>query len=394
MHIGIHVNTLPTTVFINRLIEGLVKNGYRVTVIGTALKAFKKIDGAHYVFFRLHSFLNHSKILFFINYNFRLLLLKNAQKKRLDSQLAASGDLNTHNKTRYYPLLLHAPEVLHVQWVKGIEQFLWVQEFGMKLVASLRGTNIYMNPILDPVVNAGYRRAFPLLDGFHAVCYDLVLTAETYGLNPKTAKVCYSGLNLAEFPFSASTHTERKSTLKIISVGRQSWMKGYQHALDAMRILKNKELRFTYTILGGGDSEELLFQVADLNLKREVELISWVALEEVKSRITQADIVLIPSVSEGISNVAIEAMALGTLVITSNCGGMTEIIVHGQTGFVVPVRDPEAIAEAIMKVEEISTEKLETIVLNARKKVEEQHSEDKMIRDFTSLYEQVISGNA
>lgn len=87
MHIGIHVNVLPTTVFINRLIEGLVRQNHSVTVFGTAIKPFEKVAGARYVYFRLYSFLNLSKFFFYLKYNVLNGLLKASDKRKLDTLL-------------------------------------------------------------------------------------------------------------------------------------------------------------------------------------------------------------------------------------------------------------------------------------------------------------------
>ena len=64
----------------------------------------------------------------------------------------------------------------------------------------------------------------------------------------------------------------------------------------------------------------------------------------------QADAFLLSSLSEGISNAVLEAMACGLPVVTTNCGGMREAVSDGVEGFVVPTRDPEAMAEALHRL--------------------------------------------
>ena len=81
MYIGIHVNTLPTTVFINRLLEALVKRGHKVVVFGTAIDSFKKIKGVSYAHYVLHSFFNSSKVVQFLKYSILLSFFKRKQKK-------------------------------------------------------------------------------------------------------------------------------------------------------------------------------------------------------------------------------------------------------------------------------------------------------------------------
>jgi glycosyltransferase involved in cell wall biosynthesis len=135
----------------------------------------------------------------------------------------------------------------------------------------------------------------------------------------------------------------------------------------------------------------LLFQRNQLNLEKQVTFQKSVSFQKIVEEIYEADIVLLPSLEEGIANVVLEAMALGTLVISSDCGGMTEIINHTENGFIVPIRNSNAIAETIQKVNMLSLEKYNAITLNARKSIETQHGKNKMISDFESFYDIVIN---
>ena len=83
-------------------------------------------------------------------------------------------------------------------------------------------------------------------------------------------------------------------------------------------------------------------------------------------------------------------MLLGTLVVTSDCGGMTETVTHGETGWVVPVRNPEAIAKTIVELKNTSPERLVKMVEGARQKAEEQHNENRMVANMLALYNRVL----
>ena len=61
------------------------------------------------------------------------------------------------------------------------------------------------------------------------------------------------------------------------------------------------------------------------------------------------DLLILPSLNEGIANVVLEAMALGIPVISADCGGMSEVVLPNETGWLVPVRDSEAMGEAIIE---------------------------------------------
>ena len=60
------------------------------------------------------------------------------------------------------------------------------------------------------------------------------------------------------------------------------------------------------------------------------------------------DVLLLPSLNEGIANVVLEAMAIGVPVISTDCGGMSEVVILDTTGWLLPVRDSKAIAKGLI----------------------------------------------
>ena len=393
MHIGIHVNTLPTTSFIERLATGLKDRGFKVTIFGTSVRAHSKIQNVNYATFKLHSSFNLSKTIFYLKYALLLALFKPKLKRKLDQKLHELGELNLHNKTRFYPILWLKPDVLHIQWIKGIQQYLWVREFGIKLVGSLRGTHIYMNPVLDNAIASSYRLALPRLDGAHAVCQNISDEALKYGLLRKKVQVIYSGIDINQLQFIKPSQKKRREepVMKIISVGRSNWIKGYTYALDAISRLQKNNIKVHYSIAGGGQSEEILYQVSDLELDEIVTIIPWQSFEEIKNLIQEADILLLPSISEGIANAAIEAMALGTLVIATNVGGMEELIIHKSNGYLIPSRSVDSIVEAIHWAGSLSTNAKDELAEYARNTVEERFNLDSMILNYESFYRKVVA---
>jgi glycosyltransferase involved in cell wall biosynthesis len=136
---------------------------------------------------------------------------------------------------------------------------------------------------------------------------------------------------------------------------------------------------------------ELLYQVKDLELQNEVCLLDKQTFSEVKDYMLHADVLLLPSVEEGIANVVLEAMALGTLVLSTTCGGMDEVIVDTKNGFLVPIRDSKAIANAINTIATLTLEQKGEIIERAKKKILAQHNEDLMTSGMIDLYHQVLN---
>jgi colanic acid/amylovoran biosynthesis glycosyltransferase len=163
--------------------------------------------------------------------------------------------------------------------------------------------------------------------------------------------------------------------------------------LDACSVLKRNNIAFTYTIVGAKGYLELMYQIKDLDLENHVVLLDSIPMNEVKKTIQAASLLLLPSVEEGIANVVLEAMALRTLVLTTNCGGMEEVVKDEVNGFVCPLRDANAMAEQIMKIEKIPNIDKVLMLDRAQNTIEKQHSETQMVGKMIDLYDKVINGD-
>ena len=139
--------------------------------------------------------------------------------------------------------------------------------------------------------------------------------------------------------------------LRLLSVGRLEWKKGYEYALEAARLLKVQGVPFTYRILGGGSYlEPLAFARHRLGLEAEVEFLGARPQADVLAQMRWADVLLHPAVSEGFGNAVLEAQAMALPVVCSDADGLSENVADGLTGFVVPRRDAAALAAALARL--------------------------------------------
>lgn len=98
------------------------------------------------------------------------------------------------------------------------------------------------------------------------------------------------------------------------------------------------------------------------------------------------DVVALPSLWEGLPYVLLEAMAAGAGVVAARVGGMPDVIEDGVDGLLVPARDPEALAEAIMKLFD-NPERRSNMGYKARRKVTDRYGIERMVRGTAALYE-------
>jgi len=382
--IAIYSGEIPSTTFIERLIKGVASSGYKVYVFGSLKRKITYEDPNINVVSYSQSRIQ--KIFQLLKYSVLLFLFKNKGKQILDVFIKSHSKNTNAAKLKYYPVLWHQPDVFHIQWAKSTGDWMWLQAFGTKIIVSLRGVHINYSPITIPEVAEMYKQNFPKVDAFHAVSKAIAIEAQKYHASADRVHVIYSGLPTLEVKPSKT----ESNVFKILSVGRSHWVKGYDDAIDACCILKKSGINFQYTIIGGKDSEELQFQIADLNLENNVKLLGKLSFSEVQKHMQDADVLLLSSVEEGIANVVLEAMQLGTLVLSTDCGGMNEVITDGENGFLVPVRNPEKIATALQHITNLGLEEKEAIKKEAENTIKNQHSSTKMIDDMVALYQKVL----
>ncbi len=128
----------------------------------------------------------------------------------------------------------------------------------------------------------------------------------------------------------------------------------------------------------------------ELGLSDHIKLTGKISQDQVFKEVQNADLMLLPSLEEGIANVAVEAMALGTAVISTDCGGMKELITHGVEGWIVPVRDAKAMANQILSFTKLGNNEIKQIKIAARHKVETQHNEEQMVEGMLCLYNSIV----
>ena len=128
-----------------------------------------------------------------------------------------------------------------------------------------------------------------------------------------------------------------------------------------------------------------------MDLQDCVTLIGRIPQEEVFDYIRSSSVLLMPSLEEGIPNIVVEAMALGVPVISTECGGVSELITHGKEGWLAPTRDSLAISSALQRFLQLPLEDIDVIRKAARKKVEAQHNENQMVGGMEALYFDVIA---
>ena len=136
-------------------------------------------------------------------------------------------------------------------------------------------------------------------------------------------------------------------SIVIVAAGRLSPEKGHRHLLSAMAKVVEREPRAVTVILGAGSLQAALEkQIGELRLESHVILAGF--RRDVLACLAGADLVVNPSLSEGLPNVVLEALSMRTAVVATDVGGVAELIESGRSGWLVASNDPQALASAIL----------------------------------------------
>jgi len=98
------------------------------------------------------------------------------------------------------------------------------------------------------------------------------------------------------------------------------------------------------------ERERIVQTLADLELEPRVRLLGNMSSGEVADRLQESDVLLLPSLDEGLPTVILEAMASGLAVVATDCGGVREALSDGVEGLIVPPRDAVAMAAALERL--------------------------------------------
>lgn len=258
--------------------------------------------------------------------------------------------------TRTLPFAGLKPEVVYFQWANMAAQHLDLMDtLDARMVVACRGSDLRLHPMASASLARRTREALGRADAVICVSEEMARQAEALGLARGRATVTATGVDTDFFDVAAA-RPRRTSTddgvVRLVSVGRLHWIKGYDYALDAVRILRGRGHDVRYMIAGQEDGAggAVDLAVRDLDLGDVVERVGHLSPRGVRNLLSTADVFVLPSLSEGLCSAALEAMAMGLPVVTTDVGGMAEAVRDGVDGLVVPPRDPGALADAVERL--------------------------------------------
>jgi glycosyltransferase involved in cell wall biosynthesis len=245
---------------------------------------------------------------------------------------------------------------------------------GVRFTCSVHAWDVFAQPA------AALRRRLQPAAGVCACSHAAAEKLLDAGLSAERVHLIHHGLPLADYRFNPAPRPGRQ----ILAVGRLETKKGFDLLLAACARLPPHS--YTCRIIGEGSQRRSLEQLAaTLGVQEHVTLTGSAAPEATRQAMEAAALLVLPSRRlpdgdrDGIANVLLEAMALGTPVLTTPAGAAAEIIHDGRNARLVPPDAPEALAAAIQAELDTSPDARAGRIRAARATIEAEFDEEQTI---------------
>jgi len=176
----------------------------------------------------------------------------------------------------------------------------------------------------------------------------------------------------------------RPEEMVIVAPGRLEVQKGQSYLLEALPEVLRQFPNLRVLIVGDGSlRDKLAAKITELSLQNHVELTGY--RKDVYDLFRLSDLIVLPSLFEGLPLVAIEAGALGKTILATTVDGTPEVVLHGETGWLVPPANSAELAGAMCKL--LGDAQLRArLGEQARKYVTRQYSFDRVVVETQKLY--------
>jgi glycosyltransferase involved in cell wall biosynthesis len=161
--------------------------------------------------------------------------------------------------------------------------------------------------------------------------------------------------------------------------------KGHLYLLKAFARIKNSYPNLKCIILGEGEAQsEIISLISEMGLNEKIIFAGW--RKDFLEVLSVFDVLVMPSIDyESVPYVILDAMAMAKPIIATNAGGLPEAVIDGVTGIIVPIKDDEALAKAIVMLLD-DPEKRQNLGIAGRKRIEHVFMLDKVIGEIDSIY--------
>jgi len=232
--------------------------------------------------------------------------------------------------------------------------------------------------------NEHYRKFINQYQKANFVSISLAQQKELPGI--KFAANVYHGINVEKFPFKETSESH------FSFLGRVSLVKGLDIAIDVAKATDQRLKIGAKYDTNNSKEKEFFTQKIEPYLNDKIEFLGEQDFSQKIDLLLNSRALLFPiQWEEAFGLVMVEAMACGTPVIAFDRGSVLEIVKDGETGFICPAGDTDAMIEAVKRINEMSEEDYKKMRRNCRRHVEENFTVEKMVDNYEQLFKKILN---
>ena len=261
-----------------------------------------------------------------------------------------------------------------------------------RLIVTARGSDIGIIPFSQPKLRRWQSLLFQKADAVTAVSESLRRDMSAlYPFLRSNVRVIYSAPDPKWFEEAAVDTPGANPERYLLFVGAFLAVKGIDILLRAWQRLQGQAPGLSLVLVGEGKDFDSLVALSErLGVSGSVRFVGTKAQEDLVSLYRNAHLVVIPSRSEGLPRVALEAGACGSICVASNVGGLPEVIEDQITGLLVEPESPAALAEGLLRALKLPAGLKQRMSAAARNKVRQQFGYERMVGSYEQLFQSLL----
>jgi glycosyltransferase involved in cell wall biosynthesis len=238
--------------------------------------------------------------------------------------------------------------------------------------------------------SAFLRRAILRNTAFAAISADIERQWLDLGVNPQRIVRTASGVDAEHFrPGASRVEPELLPRPRVVFTGRLHPQKNLDLLLDAWPRVAGRTRANLILVGPGPERERLAGRARDLGVADRIQFTGPV--DDPSDYLRAADVFVLPSVAEGMSNSLLEAMATALPCVASGIGGNTDLLGDGRAGLLVPTGDADAWSAALIELIE-DPECARSLGVQARRRIEDEFALTRVVDRYIDVYRSLLDG--
>jgi glycosyltransferase involved in cell wall biosynthesis len=259
----------------------------------------------------------------------------------------------------------------------------------------LRKKTIWLLPSFYPLIEQ-YNNNRTFLDKYYIyimklsmyLCDKLIIYSpklvKEWGLEKYQRKISFAHHHLVDLNKYAIEKKIEEREVTVGYFGRLSHEKGIINFIKSIDQL-SKDMKVNFIIIGTGDLKDSIIEYINKNKLNNVKIMGWVDDSEIPKYLNEFKLIVLPSYTEGLPNTMLESIACGTPVLGNSVGAIPDILIDGETGFIMDDNDPATIKDNLVRA--LQYPAIDKIVDNAYDLVKNEFNLETTVKKWENILE-------